>query len=181
MTPLHFRRLQTGRQRYQQKRTELVKEKEKRLIQEGIDEVGSLSKRDLFLSGIALYWAEGFKHPKESRLGFATSDPAMAKFYVLWIQRCLKTPKASLALRVTVNISHQHRIHHIERYWSDALSIPKTQFTRPFFQRTKWKKRFDNERTYAGVIRIHVSKSLDVLRKMRGWIEGIKSTAVRTG
>src|SRR5688572_10368152 len=36
-------------------------EKTERLKDEGMSEVGELSKRELLLVGIALYWAEGYK------------------------------------------------------------------------------------------------------------------------
>ena len=171
----HLRKFQAGRKQYQQRRTELIKEKTKKLLEDGIKDVGELSKRELFLAGIVLYWAEGFKHPEESGLGLATSDPAMATFYIYWLKTCLGISSNILKLRVTANYSHAYRISEIQNYWSNYLNVPQERFTKPFFQRTVQKKYYANYQNYHGVIRIHVPKSLDRLRKMRGWLEGIKN------
>jgi len=127
----------------------------------------------MFLCGVVLYWAEGFKHKDESGLGLATSDPRMAKFYLKWLEKCLGILKEELILKVTVNQSHKYRIDEIECFWSKELGVPKADFRKPFYQKTKWKKNYENKSEYYGVVRIRVRRSLDVLRKMRGWLEGI--------
>jgi len=175
LSKLHLQKLQAGRKQYQQKRTALVRQKTKLLLESGTRDIGRLSKRELFLAGVILYWAEGFKHPKESGLGLATSDPAMAKFYMHWLKNCLGVSSDSLRFRVTANISHKYRISDIQDFWGDYLAVSRESFTKPFFQRIVQKKHFANHQNYHGVIRIHVSKSLDMLRKMRGWLEGIKN------
>lgn len=175
LSKLHLQKLQAGRKRYQQKRTVLVRQKTKLLLENGMKDIGRLLKRELFLAGVILYWAEGFKHPEESGLGLATSDPTMAKFYMHWLKNCLGVPSDSLRFRVTANISHKYRISEIQDFWGDYLAVSRESFTKPFFQRTVQKKHFTNHQNYHGVIRIHVSKSLDMLRKMRGWLEGVKN------
>ena len=174
MTKTHLQKLQNGRKRYQQQRTILVNKKIKQLACDGMKDIGQLSNRELFIAGVVLYWAEGFKHPEESGLGLATSDPMMAKFYIRFLEVCFYIPKDRLRLRVTANIFHEHRISEIQDFWSDCLDIPQKSFSKPFFQKVAQQKKFPNEQNYHGVIRIHVSKSLDMLRKMRGWLEGVK-------
>ena len=53
------------------------------LKNEGIESIGSLSKREIFLIGVALYWGEGFK--KDSLAGLATLDINIAKFFIFWL------------------------------------------------------------------------------------------------
>lgn len=58
----------------------------KRLARE---EVGQLSDRDLFLAGVALYWAEGAKDKAYSRresLLFINSDPGVITVYLSWLK-----------------------------------------------------------------------------------------------
>lgn len=147
-------------------------EKEKRLKEEGIKKIGSLNKRELFLIGVALYWAEGFK--KDSRAGFASSDPKMIKVFIQWLKKCCDYEEKDLTLRVTANESHEYRIDKIEKYWSKVSGVPLESFNKPFFQKVKWKKHYDNPEKYFGVLRIRVRKSKDFLRKIHGWIEGIQ-------
>jgi hypothetical protein len=170
----HFKKLQAGRKEYQALRSVIVLNKANKLLEEGVSEVKKISKKDLFIAGVALYWAEGFKHRDESGLGLATSDPEMARFYVNWLKHFLNISVEDLKFRVTANISHKERIMAIEEFWFTYLKISHNQFTKPFSQNSQWKKRYLNRNQYYGVIRIHVRKSLDRLRKMRGWIKGLK-------
>src|SRR3990167_1868383 len=103
------------------------------LKRKGINEVGLLSKRELFLVGIALYWSEGFKKD-----------------------------------------SHRSRIREIERHWSDLTNIPLNNFRKPYFQNVKWKKIYDHPDEYYGLLRVKVLKSKDFLRKIQGYIEGLR-------
>jgi hypothetical protein len=142
------------------------------LKQEGILEVGNLSKREVFLIGIALYWGEGFK--KDHQVGFATSDPYMAQFFIKWLDLCWNIKRQDIILRVTANISYMNEIRLLEQYWSDKLGVPVTSFTKPFFQNVQWKKMYDNRNEYHGVIRIKVRRSVDLLRKMHGYVEALR-------
>ena len=79
-----------------------------------------------------------------------------------------------MILRVTVNISHEYRIKEIQNYWSKIANVPSGDFRKPFYQKVKWKKVYENPNEYFGVLRIRVRKSTDFLRKIHGWIEGLK-------
>lgn len=158
--------------KYCERKHQITQEKIQKLKQEGIKEVGDLSKRELFISGIALYWAEGFK--KDMRFGFANTDPEMIKFCLKWLKKCLGIKDTEISLSVTVNISYQDKVGRIEKYWRKITGLPKNQFTRPFFQKTKWLKEYEKSDEYHGVLRIRVRKSTDLLRKIKGHIEGLK-------
>ncbi len=135
----------------------------------GINAFGELTKRDLLIAGIALYWAEGFKSRHEHRLGFCNSDPGMVRFYLRWLTDCLKIDKKDITLRVSLNISYKNKVDEIEKYWSVVCDVPREQFTKPFYQVTVWKKSYDSTKYY-GVLRIHVKKSLQYLHYMKGLI-----------
>lgn len=165
--PFYGRRLQNVLRQKQER----VKKIEK-LKNEGIKEIGKLNQRELFIAGAVLYWAEGFK--KDSRLGFANSDPEMIKFFLTWLTKSCQVPKESIRLRVGLNISHKNRIKEVEKYWSDLTKIPLNQFQKPFFQKFVWKKEFPKPEEYFGVLRIRANKQLALFRKIHGWIEGLK-------
>lgn len=142
------------------------------LKQKGIKEVGNLTKREIFIAGIALYWAEGFK--KDKRLGFANSDPKMIKFFLNWLIISCRVPKESIRLRVGLNISHKDRVNKVQNYWSKITGISKKQFQKPYFQKFTWKKVFPKPEEYFGVLRIRANKQLPLFQKIHGWIEGLK-------
>ena len=136
-------------------------------------EGGILSDRELFLTGIMLYWAEGFKHKRECALGFSNTDPRLVRFYLHWLTTSLGAKKIDLSLRVTANISLKNSAGKFEEFWSRFLGVPCTQFVKPFFQNTKQKKTYSANREYHGVLRVYVKKSSPLFKKMRGWITGL--------
>ncbi|EKE12994.1 MAG: hypothetical protein ACD_13C00107G0004 [uncultured bacterium] len=154
------------------KRTDL---KAKKLEKAGVKEIGKLGKRELFLTGAALYWAEGFK--KDSQVGLASLDSKMIKFFIKWLKVCFGYKDQDLMFRLTVNISHKYRISEIEKHWSEELKIPLSQFQKPFYQNFIWKKVYDNPEDYFGVLRVKVRKSKDFLRKIYGFIDGLRLQA----
>lgn len=147
-------------------------DKIEKLKREGIKEIGSLSKRELFLVGVALYWGEGFK--KDSQVGFANSDPKMINLFLKWLRECFNYNIDHLSVRVTLNISHSNRIDEIQNYWSKETNIPISIFRKPFYQNVKWQKIYENPNEYFGVLRVKVLKSKDFLRKIHGFIEGLR-------
>ncbi|OGG08862.1 hypothetical protein A2154_02205 [Candidatus Gottesmanbacteria bacterium RBG_16_43_7] len=142
------------------------------LYKEGIQEIGKLTKRDLFIAGVNLYWAEGFK--KDNLVGFSNSDPNMILLFIRWLTQCCDITKDRIKYRLGVNESYIDKIKDIESYWKHILNEQGLQFQKPYFQKVKWKKIYDNPDEYHGVIRIRVTKSTDLLRKIHGWINGLK-------
>ena len=161
-----------GRGVYLKKLKRKTDSKIKRLKKTGARQIGKLSKRELFLVGAALYWAEGFK--KDTQAGLASLDPDMIKLFKKWLKDCFGYQNFDLIFRVTANISHKHRIGEIEKYWSLILEVPLNQFQKPFFQNVKWKKTYENPNEYYGVLRVKVRKSKDFLRTIYGFIDGLK-------
>ncbi len=135
-------------------------------------EIGTLTPKEYLVSGIALYWAEGFK--KDNMVGFANSDPNMVIFILNWFEKCLLVKKTDIRLRVGINEYQKRRTSEIEEFWSKKTSIPLSQFNKPFFQKVQWKKIYENENEYVGTLRIRVLKSTNLLRKIHGYINALK-------
>lgn len=169
-------KLQEGRIRKQKIQKELKIKNEKTLMNKGIDQTKKMTNQELLVAGVALYWAEGFKNKHEHRLGFCNSDPEMIRFYIKWLKEILRIKKENIILRLTLNESYEQKSDEIIDYWAKITKLPKEQFTKTFYQRTQWKKQYNNN-NYHGVLRIHVKKSLNSLLLMKGWIEGLKLNA----
>jgi transcriptional regulator with XRE-family HTH domain len=147
-----------------------------KLIREGSKEIGKLTRRELFLVGVALYWGEGFK--KDKQVGIANQDPYVIRMFIKWLQVCFGVKTSDLIARVTINITHKSRIEDIQRYWSNQIRIPMQEFRKPTYQNIRWKKYYQNPNNYYGVLRIKVRKSIDFLRKISGFIEGLKTNSI---
>jgi len=159
------------RKKYFFKRKKEFAKKVLSLKNEGIKSIGKLDKRDILLIGIALYWGEGFK--KDHLVGLASSDINISKFFIYWLKKCFNISYKDLILRVTANNSYKDKIRDLEKFWSRGLKIPLSQFSKSYFQKTKWKKEYENKDLYHGVLRIKARRSVNLLRKIFGYIEGI--------
>lgn len=160
---------------YIQKQKRLKEEKIKHFFQMGIADVAVLTPRELFIAGIALYWAEGFK--KDSLMGFSNSDPEMVRFMIRWLREACGIGQERLRFRLALNESYKNKASSIQLYWQTFLGVGGRQFQKTFFQKVKWQKKYDNPDTYHGVLRIRVSRSIDLLRKMHGQIEGLRKNS----
>lgn len=144
------------------------------LTRKGIEDIGILTKRDLLILGVSLYWAEGFKNKHEKRLGFCNSDPAMIRLYMKFLTDVMCIEKSDLTARVGLNESYKNSALEIQEFWEKETGLLRAQFTKPFFQKTVWKKEFI-DRNYRGVLRIHAKKSANLLLYMRGLMQGLSS------
>lgn len=160
---------------YCERKRKETKEKIEKLKKKGVETIGSLSERELFVAGVLLYWAEGFKTGHQ--VGFANSDPDMIKFFINWLTKYCSVSKNRLKARVGLNISHKNRISEIENYWGKVTGLSESQFNKPSYKKTKWKKKFENPEKYYGVLQIRVLKSADLLREICGHIEGLRNQA----
>lgn len=139
-------------------------------------EITQLTNREFFVSGLALYWAEGFKNLSEGRIGFCNSDPRMIIFMLAWFRQFFQIKNEDFTLRAEFNIDHLDRKDEIESYWSKLTHIPLNQFNNPFLQKSKWQKSYLNRNTYFGTLRIRIRKSTAHLPRIRGWIEGLSNS-----
>ena len=140
----------------------------------GIEKVGKLSFRELFLIGSALYWAEGDK--KQRRVVFINSDPKMILIFIKWLNICLNIPKNRLYCRLEINQIHQNRLFDIQTYWSELIDIPLSQFRQPSFKKSKTNKTYQNNQNYYGSLQITVSKATNLNYEILGYINGLANS-----
>src|SRR5579872_1450232 len=172
-----FTALQKGRIKAQTSKTSERKAHEEKLYKKAIEETSKLTKKDLFIAGLALYWGEGFKNIHEHRLGFCNSDPEMIVFYIKWLESTFQVEANRLIFRLTLNESYKEKQFVIQQYWLDKLNVSPKQFTKTFLQHSQWKKQYKTD-SYHGVLRVHVKDSKDLLWRVRGWIEGMRHAKI---
>ncbi len=156
----------------QKKHLDKVKRHES-IIAQSLLELGNVTKRERFIAGIALYWAEGFKSLSEGRIGFCNSDPKMIKFMLYWFIETFNLQNEDFILRAEFNIAHIEREREIQKYWSNITGIPLKQFNKSFYHKAKQLRDYSKRGIYYGVLRIRVRKSSDFLVKLRGLISGL--------
>lgn len=90
-----------------------------------------LSKRDLLIAGIFLYWGEGSKTTR-GQLVVANTDPTLVQFALLWMTNALEVPKEKI--NVLVHLYNDMNIEESLDYWSITLNIPRKQFSKPYIK-----------------------------------------------
>ena len=68
------------------------------LDQAGVDRIGTLSEDAFLAAGVALYAGEGAK--RDRTVVFANSDPAMVRFFCIWLRRYFVVDESRLRARV---------------------------------------------------------------------------------
>ena len=138
-----------------------------RLIKEGIRETGRLSKRDQFIAGAAMYFAEGDKGDKN--VSFSNSAPGAIKFIVDWFRVVCKVPKNKFRLSIYLHDNLSER--KAKNFWSKLTKIPLAQFRKSYIVKNNPHRLRKIKHTF-GVLRVTVS-NVNLGRKIKGWISGI--------
>lgn len=154
-----------GAKRQQAKRIEQIR----KLLLEGKSEVGTLSKRDKFIAGIALYIAEGTK--KDMNCSFSNSDPLLIKFMANWFREFCGVPEHKLKGAIWIHEGLDENA--AKDYWAKLVNISLTQFHKTYIARNKTesKKIRKNLHNY-GVFSLRFSDA-KIHRKIMGWIGGV--------
>jgi|SRR3989338_4900942 len=143
-----------------------------RLFKAGVREIGYLIRRERFLIGIALYWAEGYRKGNQE-FGFTNSDPQMVRFLIRWLRRSCGIDKKRIYARICLNVLYRGRIGELSRFWQRATGLDASQFSNPTFIRVANRKKYLDKSGYHGLLRIKVRRSTNFRRKIIGWIAGI--------
>jgi hypothetical protein len=140
-------------------------------------EVGQITRRDLFLVGIALYWAEGAKEKvggTNAIIDFANSDPAMVRIFVHWLLCFGGVKKSEIVVRLHLHASHIYRENEILMFWVKNTGLSLKHFTRTNIKKHNPKtKRRNIGRTYYGLVSVRVRRSTNLNRRIQGLIYGI--------
>lgn len=131
--------------------------------------VGALSDRDLWMLGIALYWAEGNKKG-QTTFGFANSDPHLIVLLMRWLRRCLGVRKCNCMFRVMINQIHRHRAQHVLTYWSRIVGVSPATFHRTTFTKNVVQKRYANHDHHFGTLHVRIRNGSPLLFRVLGCI-----------
>ncbi|WP_225822323.1 hypothetical protein [Streptomyces naphthomycinicus] len=141
-------------------------------------EVGELTDRELFMAGVALYWAEGAKskpYDRRERAVFVNSDPGVIRTYLAWLD-LLGVDRARLAFRVLIHESADVEAAH--RHWADIAEVDAAVFAKPTLKRHNPKTvRKNTGDDYHGCLVIAVARSAHLYNRIEGWWKGIVAQA----
>jgi hypothetical protein len=140
-------------------------------------EIGKISKRELWLLGIALYWAEGSKE-KEARPGsgviFINSDVEMIVLFLKWLFEICHVSKEEIRCEIYLHDSYKYEVARFQKFWSEKTGLSLGYFNTIYFKRNKINtKRKNIGDLYNGQLRVKVYRSSSLNRQITGWVRGI--------
>ena len=139
----------------------------RKLLKEGMKEIGTLSKRDKFITGVAMYFAEGSKGDKN--VSFSNTDPKAIKFMVGWLRNFCNVPEKKF--RASLYLHDNLNERRAKQFWSKLTKIPLDQFRKSYIVKNN-PNRLRKVKHIYGVLKITVSNA-NLHRKIMGWISGV--------
>jgi len=119
--------MQRGGQRRHEMRLELID----KIYRETEKDIVKIGKRDLFLLGVALYWAEGSKE-KDGRPGqgitFTNADPSMVRIFLIWLIQIGKVSRQDILFEIFIHENHRYRVAEVIDFWSNVTKFAKENF-----------------------------------------------------
>lgn len=93
-----------------------------------------LSKRELFLAGLFLYWGEGGKTLPTTTI-LSNTNTQVIKLYLYWLIKCLKVDKKKI--RVKLHLYKDMNEEKATSYWAKELGLQLKQFRKSYIKQTK--------------------------------------------
>jgi hypothetical protein len=145
-----------------------------RIHEEAKREIGDISKRDLWLAGIAMYWGEGNK--SDEQVSITNSDPNLVRFMMRWFREICHVPEDRF--RVEIHLYPDSDVKQAEQYWSEVTGLPLSQFYDARIDRRRNKMRKKKRSLPYGTVHIRIlgggpycGRALH--RRIMGWIEAL--------
>ena len=146
-------------------------------------DIKSISKQELFLIGVILYWAEGNKE-KDGRYSggvrFNNSDARMVGVFVRWLREICHVSTDNIYFEIYIHRGHKNHLDIVKKHWARATGCPVNVFRKVYYKdhnpKTNRRKVGD---LYYGLLRVKVRNSSVLLRQITGWTEAIVNRIAR--
>ncbi len=160
--------------------TKLAQIRAKEIRKEAASEISALSKRELLITGAALYWAEGYKKPiirngKEVThhvVSLTNADPVLVKIFLRFLREYCETPEGKIKVSLRI-FPHQNRAM-LQEYWQKETKVLPQNFQKISYtiSKSSMGKRPFNQLKY-GVLQVRVNDTR-LYHRIMGYIEGMK-------
>lgn len=162
--------------------TQIAEEKARTTREKARKEISKLSKKELFLIGISLYWAEGYKRPKMYKgkirtshaVSLTNSDPHLVKTFVRFLREVCQVPEERISANLRM-YRHQNESY-LTEFWGNITHISPSKFDAFYYGNsasTLGEKPL-NILPY-GTIQIRVN-STELYHRIMGWIDGVSQS-----
>lgn len=144
-------------------------------------DIRSISKKELWLMGIILYWRERLLAENNSDIkkgiNFTSSDPYLIKLFLKWLKEIGNI--ADSEIRFDIFLKEGQNEEEAKAYWYDVTEFPRAALKSIYKQKIKKVKKGKageerkRSQTQFGLLRIKVKGSSMIVRQIAGWKKGI--------
>jgi len=159
--------------------TVIAQNRHKNLRELGRQESIKLLSNPLFLAGVSLYWAEGYKQgafgSKWKSIDFANSDPEMIKLMLLFFTSFFDLKKSEIKIQIML-----HDLNGADsaiNFWHKLTRIPKENFIRTCSSLSRASLQKRNKKLQYGTIHLRVN-NVKYFFRLIGWIDGLKDKLI---
>ncbi len=135
-------------------------------------DIGKISKRELWLMGVILYWRERLMNRNDSDLKkgvrFTSSDPHLVKLFLKWLVDAGGIKKEEINFDIFIEKNSKNLLDSAVSYWADTTGFLKGNFSRYYVLKGSKKS----------LLRIRVKASSMLARQISGWVIGISQTLI---
>lgn len=128
-------------------------------------ELGAISKRELWLMGVMLYWRNYNKTDVKKGVHFSSTDPYLIRLFLKWLKEIGQLDRSEIAFDVFARTKEPGKI---VRYWAEETGFPQESFHVYRY------KRGASLKAENGLLRIRVRASSMLARQLSGWIKGVQ-------
>jgi len=140
-------------------------------------QIPDVAESELFVAGVAAYWAEGEKSKPwrtSERVTFINLDPSMILLFLAWLD-LLGVERDRLVFRVSIHETADELA--AVRYWAGVVGAEPTDFMKSTIKKNKPRTNRKNRgEQYHGCLVVSVRRSTDLYRQIAGWWEGISTS-----
>ena len=122
-------------------------------------DIKEISKKELWLMGIMLYWKSGNKSDLKKGVHFSSSDPEMIKLFLKWLCKIGGVQSEEIKFEI---FAPKKSIEETVSKWSKITGFSEGCFKHSHTQKTSF-------------LRVKVAQSSMLARQIAGWIEGVKN------
>ena len=166
LSPVQRARLKQKRaeaaKRGSEKKTAKVLQAIEEIQKSSIKDIGQISRRELWLMGVMLYWKNGNKNDLKKGVHFTSSDSDQIKLFLKWLYEIGGLKKEEIGFDIFITGDEIEAIN----YWSKITNFPPAHFSHIY--------RYKKSKTGMGLLRIRVKASSMLARQISGWIGGLK-------
>ncbi len=169
-------RIKAGQGKIGLKRHEQRLDEIEMLRNQGVDEVGRLTKRDLWMVGLGLWIGEGSKTIEQIRL--VNSDPIVVRLFIRWLREICKLDNSNITL--AMHLYPDSDEEKSKKYWARITGLPLSQFRKTQIDRRLNKQRSKAGKLSHGTLHITVAskgnadRGVRLHRRMMGWVAGVR-------